>query len=315
MSAACTAIPAVSASRTSPTMITSGSWRSSVRTPAAKSRPMPGWTCIWLNAGSTSSIGSSIVHTFTSGRATCFSVEYKVVVLPEPVGPVTRITPCGCSTIERQVASSSASKPSSRKFFSSTTGSKMRITSFSPNAVGMVDSRNSTSSPDGARVFRRPSCGRRFSAMSMRPRILRRDNTGAYTDSGRQDLVRAERAWERYVKLTDKPDQNVASLMVQAYGPGALNQPGKAVRAMEIVIDSRKPTGPLYAQLAVLAYQAKQTRKAELATQKAVQLTPKDQRQELRDQLQQARVQASGQLSGGDTSTDSGTSTSILPGG
>ena len=49
-------------------MMMSGSWRMSVRMPLAKSTPMPGCTCIWLNAGSTISIGSSTVQTFTSGR-------------------------------------------------------------------------------------------------------------------------------------------------------------------------------------------------------------------------------------------------------
>ena len=31
----------------------------------------------------------------TSGVASCFIVEYSVVVLPEPVGPVTRMMPFG----------------------------------------------------------------------------------------------------------------------------------------------------------------------------------------------------------------------------
>jgi hypothetical protein len=50
----------------------------------------------------------------------------------------------------------------------------MRITSFSPKAVGSVDRRSSTSWPSGVRVLMRPSCGRRFSTTSMRPRILMR---------------------------------------------------------------------------------------------------------------------------------------------
>ena len=38
----------------------------------------------------------------------------------------------------------------------------MRITIFSPNAVGRVDNRSSTSSPSWRLVLIRPSCGRRF---------------------------------------------------------------------------------------------------------------------------------------------------------
>ena len=45
----------------------------------------------------------------------------------------------------------------------------MRITIFSPKAVGKVDSRISISSPSGLRVLMRPSSGRRFSTTSMRP--------------------------------------------------------------------------------------------------------------------------------------------------
>jgi hypothetical protein len=56
-------------------MMMSGSCRSRVRTPCAKSTPITGCTCIWLKAGSIISIGSSTVHTFTSGVASCFSVE------------------------------------------------------------------------------------------------------------------------------------------------------------------------------------------------------------------------------------------------
>jgi hypothetical protein len=56
-------------------MMMSGSWRISARTPSAKPRSMAFCTCIWLNAGSTISIGSSMVQTFTSGVARLFSVE------------------------------------------------------------------------------------------------------------------------------------------------------------------------------------------------------------------------------------------------
>ena len=69
VSAAWIAISAVGRSRTSPTMMMSGSWRLSARTPSAKPRSIEDCTCIWLNAGSIISIGSSMVHTFTSGVA------------------------------------------------------------------------------------------------------------------------------------------------------------------------------------------------------------------------------------------------------
>ncbi len=165
-------------------MMMSGSWRISARTPSAKPSSIAGCTCIWLNAGSTISIGSSMVQTLTSGVASAFSVEYRVVVLPEPVGPVTSTMPFGLAVISFQRFWSSSEKPSSRKSRTSTSGSKMRITIFSPKAVGSVDRRSSTSACSSVRVLMRPSCGRRFSTTSMRPRILMRLVIAARTAAG-----------------------------------------------------------------------------------------------------------------------------------
>ena len=48
VSAARMAMSAVSRSRISPTMMTSGSWRTMCRSPAAKVSPICGFTWIWL---------------------------------------------------------------------------------------------------------------------------------------------------------------------------------------------------------------------------------------------------------------------------
>ena len=82
VSAAWIAISAVARSRISPTMMMSGSCRISARRPSAKPMSMAACTCVWLKAGSIISIGSSMVQTLTSSVASCFSVEYSVVVLP-----------------------------------------------------------------------------------------------------------------------------------------------------------------------------------------------------------------------------------------
>ncbi len=67
VSAARTAISAVSPSRISPTMITSGSWRRIERSPVANDRPRFGLTGIWFTPESSYSTGSSIVSTFLVG--------------------------------------------------------------------------------------------------------------------------------------------------------------------------------------------------------------------------------------------------------
>lgn len=121
--------------------------------------------------------------------------------------------------------------------------------------------------------------------------------TSTFTPEGKVQLQAASNTWDKYLSLTEKPDDTVASLMVQAYSQYGLNEPEKAVTAMEILIDRRQATGPLYVQLAALAYQAGQTRKAELASKKAIELTPKDNLEQIKAQLQAARTAASASAS------------------
>jgi hypothetical protein len=115
---------------------------------------------------------------------------------------------------------------------------------------------------------------------------------GVYTDKGKSVLRQADQSWQRYLALNPKnPDPTTANLMVQAYGQAGLQNYDRAVQAMEIVVDNRKPTSALYAQLAVLAHAAGQTRKATLSQQKALSLTPKAQRKQLQQAIQTAESQ------------------------
>jgi hypothetical protein len=113
-----------------------------------------------------------------------------------------------------------------------------------------------------------------------------------FTASGQARLRAAEAAWDKHLSLEpDKPDDRVASLMVQAFG--ALNKPEKAAAAQEVITDAR-PTASTFTQLAVFAYQAGQTRKGDLASKKAIDLTDPDMREALRGQLEQAKQQSTG---------------------
>src|SRR2546421_4461925 len=52
--------------------------------------------------------------------------------------------------------------------------------------------------------------------------------TSQFTDKGKTKLQQSAAAWERYLALNPhQPDDALASLMVQAYSPNALNQPAK----------------------------------------------------------------------------------------
>ena len=117
--------------------------------------------------------------------------------------------------------------------------------------------------------------------------------TGAFTPKGKAELAKVDVAWKKYLALNPKkPDDGVANLMVQAYGQTGLNDPVQAVTAYEIVVASRPKNANLYGNLAILALQAGQQRKAELAEQKALSLaTSKQQRAQIKQQIAQVRQQ------------------------
>jgi hypothetical protein len=117
-------------------------------------------------------------------------------------------------------------------------------------------------------------------------------NTATYTESGKAKLAQAADAWEKYLALEPKnPDDRVASLMVRAFDQTGLNRPEDAAAAQEIITEAR-PSATTYATLAIYAYQAGQTRKGDLARNEALDRAPKDERNTLKDQLDQAKQQA-----------------------
>jgi hypothetical protein len=124
-------------------------------------------------------------------------------------------------------------------------------------------------------------------------------NAAAFTAAGKKELRSVAAAWDKYLSLNPKkPDSNLAAQMVQVFGANALNEPAKVVTAMEYVIAGRPPSTGLYSQLAIFAYQAGQTRKGDLAAEKAVSLAPKDQRASIRAQLKAAKSQGAATQTG-----------------
>jgi hypothetical protein len=121
-------------------------------------------------------------------------------------------------------------------------------------------------------------------------------NSNQYTSAGKAELRQAVAAWQKHLTLAgEKADSRVATSMVNAYI--ALNDTKNAVAAQEVVAEDRNTPGQ-YSTLALLAYQAGQTRKGDLAKDKAVELTPKDQRATVKAQLEQAKQQALGATGG-----------------
>ena len=111
-----------------------------------------------------------------------------------------------------------------------------------------------------------------------------------YTAAGKRQLTAAGTAWDKYLALKPaKPDESAARQMIQAYI--ALGKPDKAVSTQEVLTEV-DPTQQTFTNLAILAYQAGQTRKGDLAAGKAVDLAPKDQQKNVKSQLDQIKSQA-----------------------
>ena len=112
--------------------------------------------------------------------------------------------------------------------------------------------------------------------------------TGQFTTAGKKELSSATQAWQRYLTLTKKPDPNLAVLAARAYAAQG-DYAGEA-GAWEIEAGANPTEAKGYECLAASAYAAKQTRKGDLATAKAITLVPKAQRGLLKTQIQQAKT-------------------------
>src|SRR6476661_6415493 len=75
----------------------------------------------------------------------------------------------------------------------------------------------------------------------------------------------------------------------------------KRVESAEKKVKANPQQAAAYAQLAVLAYAANQSRKGDLASKKALELAPKDQRASLKASIEQAKTQALQQQAQGAT--------------
>ena len=126
------------------------------------------------------------------------------------------------------------------------------------------------------------------------------DDKGTFTEDGLKQLALADQAWQRSIKLADdKPDLRVANIMLNVYGPTALNEPKKGVQTAQLIVDSTKePTRQQYAQLSLFAYLAQDQRLGKLAGDKAIELSDPDDREQTKaviDQYKAAGTEAATQ--------------------
>lgn len=116
-------------------------------------------------------------------------------------------------------------------------------------------------------------------------------NTDTYNAAGKTALRKATQSWTKYQAIEPRngeEEANVAKRIVQAYG--SLEDLPRLVATQEIVALNRNAVGP-YAQLAQYAYAAGQTRKGDLASDKALSLEDADQREQLKGELKSYKDQ------------------------
>jgi predicted Zn-dependent protease len=114
-------------------------------------------------------------------------------------------------------------------------------------------------------------------------------STQTFTSAGKQDLALETQAFQRYTSLTKQPDSTTAILAARAYA--ATGNYSGAAKAWEAVTLSDPSQAKGYECLAVSAYAAKQNRKGDLATAKAMTLVPKPQQPLLKEQIVAAKTQ------------------------
>jgi hypothetical protein len=130
--------------------------------------------------------------------------------------------------------------------------------------------------------------------------------TSAFTKESLKELLATDAAWKRYVAAAKKPDPSLAGLAVQAYdGLGTLtgDKTAKAqhysdAAAAQEIVSAARPTAQNYIGLVQFATLAGQTRKAELAGNKAIELAPKAQKKAARQAVTQAKAAGTTQAQG-----------------
>ena len=101
------------------------------------------------------------------------------------------------------------------------------------------------------------------------------------------DLVAAGQWWQRYLAVVGKPNASLASVALQIYQ--ALGKPKPAEQAALIVAQASRNAAD-YLRVVQVAALAGDTRTADLATQKAVDLAPKGQKSQVRQEAKQLKT-------------------------
>lgn len=114
-------------------------------------------------------------------------------------------------------------------------------------------------------------------------------NTGVFPEDARDELQQAASSWQRYLKVeSENPDPATAKIALLIYDPTALNDPKEAQAAATIVAEDENDARS-YVALVQYATLAGDTRTADLAGQKAIDLATKDQRKAVQEAVKEAK--------------------------
>jgi hypothetical protein len=120
--------------------------------------------------------------------------------------------------------------------------------------------------------------------------------TGAATSKGKELYKQASEAWTSYLALNPpKPSLELSKLMARIYGEGGLEEYSKAVEAVQIAVAAEPTSAARYGELAEYAYKAHNARQGDLASEKAVALSPASERTRVKNALAEVKANPSGE--------------------
>jgi hypothetical protein len=119
--------------------------------------------------------------------------------------------------------------------------------------------------------------------------VAQTGQSSAFPDDAKDELRKAAAHWKAYIGSEPaKPDASLANVALQIFDPLALNKPKDAQAAAQLIAETRDdPTA--YLNLVQYAALAGDTRTANLAAQKAVDLAPKAERKDVKAQAEQLK--------------------------
>jgi translation initiation factor 2B subunit (eIF-2B alpha/beta/delta family) len=127
----------------------------------------------------------------------------------------------------------------------------------------------------------------------------RESGTIGFPADAKDELRKSGDYWQRYTKTVDgEPSADAARYALQVYDVGALNRPKEAQKAAAIIAQDSNDVAS-YLRLVSYAALAGDTRTADLAAKKAVDLAPKAQRKQVEKQAEALKKPPQQQPAGG----------------